>query len=426
MDYLRSHNHPDCCSFHRDSLVRHWAIHRSQDGPPPSHARRTPQACLRCARLKQRCEGGLPCPRCVRQHGRCEYRQVAAPPSARESSTPRASQEDNVDDDDVAVGEFEQADILGAEGRRTHFRGPFAAGEPFISPPASSCLQMLPDAPSTATRAAANSTAEPSELVSNIDPQPSSNSGPASWTMDDCLKGPSLSSGVDVDDQFLFEWLGPSTMGFPFCSMGEVDDLHTHYRVLGDSVDVPQERSLEGAPLLDRARTQTRQTVNCPSDEVNAPPVDRNQHLCPRPRPKLNNSPCPEFPKASPEQLQVAETEVFGHITQLSERSIQDLRSFYYEQCETEAPSFISTDILHAFVELYLEYFDHTFPFLHISTVRGPDLPWVLLIGVAAVGGQYSQVPDAPQYCLVLQELLGRAIQAHVRGSHSTCAPFFR
>lgn len=412
-------------SFYRDSLVRHWAIHRSQDGPPPSYARRTPQACLRCARLKQRCEGGLPCPRCVRQHGRCEYRQGAAPPSARESSTPRASLEENVDDE-AAVDAFDQADISSAEGRRNHFRESLAAGEPFISPPASSSLQLLPDPPSIVTRAAANTAADRSELVSSIDPQPSSNSGPASWTMDDCLTGPSLSSGVDVDDQFLFEWLGPSTMGFPFCSMGEVDDLHTHYRVLGDSVDVPQERNLDGAPLSDRARTQTRQTVDRLSDEINAPPVDRNHHLGPRPRPKLNDSPCPEFPKASPEQLQVAETEVFGHITQLPEHSIQDLRLFYREQCETAASSFISTDILHAFVELYLEYFDHTFPFLHISTLRGPDLPWVLLIGVAAVGGQYSQVPDAPQYCLVLQELLGRAIQAHVRGSHFTCAPFFR
>lgn len=275
---------------------------------------------------------------------------------------------------------------------------------------------MVPDPPSIVTRAAADSTADPSELVSSIDPQPCSASGPASWPMDDCLTGHSLSSGVDVDDQFLFEWLGPSTMGFPFCSMGEVDDFHAHYRVLGDSVEIPQERNLEGTPLSDRARTQTHQTSSRPEDEANALPVDRRYHLGPRPRPKLNDSPCPEFPRASPEQLQVAETEVFGHITQLPEHSIQDLRSFYHEQCETSASSFISTDILHAFVELYLEYFDHPFPFLHISTVRGPDLPWILLIGVAAVGGQYSHVPDAKQYCLVLEELLGRAIQVHVCG----------
>lgn len=291
-----------------------------------------------------------------------------------------------------------------------------------MSPPASSSLQPLPDPPSIVTRATENSTADPSELASSIDLQPPSTSGPASWTMDDCLTGPSLSSGVDVDDQFLFEWLGPSNMGFPFCSMGEIDDLHTHYRVLGEAGGVLQERNLEGAPFSGRARTQTHQAISRSSDEANTLPVDRRHHLSPRPRPKLNDSPCPEFPKASSEQLQVAETEIFGHITQLPERSVQDLRLFYHEQCETEASSFISTDILHAFVELYLEYFDHTFPFLHISTVRGPDLPWILLVGVAAVGGQYSQVPDAPQYCLVLEELLRRAIQAHVCGSPSTCA----
>lgn len=239
------------------------------------------------------------------------------------------------------------------------------------------------------------------------------------------MTGTSLSSLVDVDDQFLFEWLGPSPLGFPFWSMGEADDLHTHHSLFsGEAGHMSHERDPEGAPLPDRARTRVSQTISDPSDETNAPPLDQGHHQSPGPRSKLKGGRCFEFPVASPEQLQVAETEVFGHMTQLPEHCIRDLRSFYYEQCETAASSFISTDILHAFVELYLEYPSHTFPFLHISTVRGPDLPWILLIGVAAVGGQYSHMPDANQYCLVLQDLLGRAIQAHVCGPPPTCAIF--
>ena len=80
-----------------DTLVRHLALHqRSSHG---SHrreranssgaiGRRRVQACVQCARLKQRCDGGLPCSRCLVRKSDCSYaasqvctKEVASPSS---------------------------------------------------------------------------------------------------------------------------------------------------------------------------------------------------------------------------------------------------------------------------------------------------------------------------------------------------------
>ncbi|EUC43553.1 hypothetical protein COCMIDRAFT_38492 [Bipolaris oryzae ATCC 44560] len=56
----------------RDTLMRHSSIHHHGD---QTHGmqRRCVQACLSCARLKQRCRGGLPCARCQRAGNKCLY-----------------------------------------------------------------------------------------------------------------------------------------------------------------------------------------------------------------------------------------------------------------------------------------------------------------------------------------------------------------
>jgi hypothetical protein len=70
--------------------------------------------------------------------------------------------------------------------------------------------------------------------------------------------------------------------------------------------------------------------------------------------------------------------------------------------------------LLHAFAELYFEYFDPCLPFLHPVRVERDDLSWILLMAVAAIGSQYSEVRDAPTFTTVFHHLLRKAIQAHV------------
>jgi hypothetical protein len=65
-----------------DTLTRHLTLHRrsGHSSRRNSHVdssvavgRRGTQACLSCARLKQRCEGGFPCPRCLLRTSECRY-----------------------------------------------------------------------------------------------------------------------------------------------------------------------------------------------------------------------------------------------------------------------------------------------------------------------------------------------------------------
>lgn len=81
-------------SFSRnDTLVRHQNLHAGSNldqgqnhhsGQPPR--RRRVQACLSCARVKQRCEGGTPCARCIVKTLDCSY--ASSNPSARAMTSP--------------------------------------------------------------------------------------------------------------------------------------------------------------------------------------------------------------------------------------------------------------------------------------------------------------------------------------------------
>ncbi|KAF5533063.1 hypothetical protein FPHYL_13667 [Fusarium phyllophilum] len=64
--------------------------------------------------------------------------------------------------------------------------------------------------------------------------------------------------------------------------------------------------------------------------------------------------------------------------------------------------------------KLYFEYFDSQFPFLHPSRLKDPDLTWILLLAVAAVGSHYSEIQGAEDYNTVLHDLLARAVELPV------------
>jgi len=110
----------------------------------------------------------------------------------------------------------------------------------------------------------------------------------------------------------------------------------------------------------------------------------------------------------------MAGAEVFGHIHELPRQAVEGLNNFYNTQRGDSTLVVIPEDILHAFVELYFEYFDSQFPFLHPSRLEDPDLPWVLLLAVAAVGSHYSEIQGADEYNSALSDLLARAVELTV------------
>lgn len=61
----------------RDTLLRHMSIHSSdgssvmRDPSSLPSRKRGPQACVPCSKAKQRCQGGIPCARCLRKKLSC-------------------------------------------------------------------------------------------------------------------------------------------------------------------------------------------------------------------------------------------------------------------------------------------------------------------------------------------------------------------
>ncbi|CAI9638112.1 unnamed protein product [Alternaria burnsii] len=125
-------------------------------------------------------------------------------------------------------------------------------------------------------------------------------------------------------------------------------------------------------------------------------------------------SSCPPFPMLEENTLQIVGAEIFGHVSAISTKAYTDARSFYISERGHDDMLFPHSQMLHAFVELYFEYFDPYLPFLHPVRVERGDICGVLLIAVAAIGSQYSEAKDAPTYTTVLHYLLRKAIKVHI------------
>ncbi|KAE8313540.1 hypothetical protein BDV41DRAFT_564202 [Aspergillus transmontanensis] len=68
--------------------------------------------------------------------------------------------------------------------------------------------------------------------------------------------------------------------------------------------------------------------------------------------------------------------------------------------------SFPSQAAFESFIQLYYEYFDCQLSFVHRSVLEKQDTPWILVLAVASVGSQYTQLPKREQYSAMLTELL--------------------
>ncbi|KAF5662931.1 hypothetical protein FCIRC_11368 [Fusarium circinatum] len=139
--------------------------------------------------------------------------------------------------------------------------------------------------------------------------------------------------------------------------------------------------------------------------------VEDSAYLSPENICSTYTQPCHPFPELDTNGLQMAGAEVFGHIHEIPRHAVDGLNNFYKTQRQESTPTVIPRDILHVFVELYFEYFDSQFPFLHSSRLEDLDLPWILLLAVAAVGSHYSEIQGAEDYNTALCDLLTRAVE---------------
>ncbi|TLD07394.1 hypothetical protein PgNI_10108 [Pyricularia grisea] len=402
----------DVCdkSFARkDTLLRHSTIHRHGDETHGSTPRRCAQACISCAKLKQRCRGGLPCARCQDTGAECKYSPGKTPgiiniSSARPSETPasrsgslRASSIPTDQDNSDAYSYTPRSHV--ANGHPPNA----AADQPALHHNFNSSASNSQDNPKFSHTAAGH----PVAVSTNFNPS-SLHSDPDLYTREQWSSSPSHHANQIVNE-FAAEWDALSSY-FPFLPISEElgDALETTHVM----IDHNQQRSVE--PHNHSPNHQMRGQA-APVPSVSVPNHSSDQDPSP---PAVNSSrsygetPCRRFPKTQDSHLQTAETETFGHVGHVPSHAYEGLRNFYAAQSQDSTPSFVPIRLIKAFVDLYFEYFDPQFPFLHVSHLEAEDLPWILLLATAAIGSYYSELDDIQDYTSILCDLLGRAVES--------------
>lgn len=129
---------------------------------------------------------------------------------------------------------------------------------------------------------------------------------------------------------------------------------------------------------------------------------------------------CVRFPEEGPEDDEVIAAEDFGHVASIRETKYRQILEFWRTQqcarCKASFPetSFVSLPLLNTTIQLYYEYYDPWMPFLHPSAFDDGRISCVLVLAVASVGCQYSDVKNSEAYVLGLQDLLQRALNTIV------------
>ena len=115
-----------------------------------------------------------------------------------------------------------------------------------------------------------------------------------------------------------------------------------------------------------------------------------------------------------------ADLEDFAHVPGLSHEQIEAVDGLIDDvQTKPHYPLFDNArlppeSVINAWIQLYFEYFHPVFPILHKATFNLPDTPPLLILIVAAIGAQFSNIPNSLRYATSLQELVRRCSSRQV------------
>lgn len=397
-----------------DTLVRHRNLHRHED-QTRSTPRRCAQACLSCARLKQRCPGGLPCARCQDTGTECMYSSAkAASPqgliSPRTSATPASLiGAPSAPHFDRRLTINDNPDLVGAVPATNK---PAQPAEPHISQPGT--ITPASNRHDTSSSFPVQAT----HLITAPAVLPSSSVDCPAFDIPD-LWDPSLflygSPGLG---EFTPEWDALAAY-FPLCpaseGLGEVPG--TEYNSANRNHQRGNEVHSSSQAL--HLRSQATSAASAQWQHQTAPDRPSGPALVSQSTTVFRldgDSPCRRFPQTQGSHMQMAETESFGHVRNIPSRAYEEAQKFYAIQCRDATACFIPMRLIRAFVDLYFEYFDPQFPFLHVSRLEAEELPWILLLATAAIGSNYSGLDGIREYTSILCDLLDRAVDQEVRG----------
>jgi hypothetical protein len=115
--------------------------------------------------------------------------------------------------------------------------------------------------------------------------------------------------------------------------------------------------------------------------------------------------------------------EDFCHIQELSYDVYSSLESLAAAHGSIDPSLCPPKEVFKAFVELYFEFFDKSFPCIHVQQLQDSDASALLLLAVASVGGQYSALTKKTVYLKWLQNLLHFVLASKVSMISYFCRP---
>lgn len=396
-----------------DSLARH---HSSTHVDPttqmvssrPMERQRVSRACKRCSTSKIRCDGQLPCEKCTISSNHCYYEE----PKKRKSKAQLSSDQTakrlaqctgtyaEPGTSNISNGQQTPATLVQAVVHASPF-GPTAKAQPPAMPTPD---QSLP--------------ADTNRLHGSNDTVPYSNNF-------DMFNAPNiLGFQNDFDDLgwmtgSLDPYLWPISFDLGrefdiFQNTGGADTSSGHTPVDAGNIahlpipvsDITDLYSRAYSPALDRDAVEVRQ-YHATQIELDAPL---------------------HFPDIDPASIVDAELENFAHVQSLPIEKVQAIVQLAEEmQREPHHPPFTNLNIppqpvLDAWVQLYFEHFHPVFPVLHKPTFLLPEVDPLLVLCVAGIGAQFSNLRNARGFAQGIHELVRRrsSFQVSTRQSASS------
>jgi hypothetical protein len=379
----------------RDALLRHGSVHGERAAEVrrqlDSQATRAAKACESCAKSKQQCRGGTPCARCTKRKIAC---RVGSPNShvsdtrLEEKQATSFTINEAISDSELTTRKKPSEEH--PETRLAHhepfalssndFQGNFSIRNYLPSPNASAPDWYQGNEPAESTGITQRVTGTLDEgCVSfdndflppcdNLNEMLTFGSSPLHWAhLDSTL----------FNDHFMYSNAQPQAP-LPL----------NHEILLGTSIIA--------APL---------EHINLDSFE----PVTTSSRIVSQPR---YNSPC--FPELLLSDRELLARDNFCILQNVSLEAYTHSRQFFNASQHTATSAFPSIEVFLSFAELYFEFFNHDFSFVHPQQIEQDGASWILLVAVASVGAQYSSLSNAEMYVKCLQSLLAEAVEKNVR-----------